>query len=115
METATLSNNLSCPWDMSSSRYYQKDNAIIGLFLSQSIIGVLVNIALIGSLLPNDVHIDPTVKVTLGINSIYKVLYSALINPLVLPVFTDLQYPQPFTSLSKHFYGDSDGHVNDCL
>ena len=116
MESTTLSNNLTSVCDKISSRYYHHDNVIIGLFLSQSLIGVLVNIALIGSLLPSGVQIDPTVKVTLTINSVYKVLYSAFINPLMMPVFTDLQYPQAFTSLSKHLYGHSnDEHVNDCL
>ena len=116
MESTTLSINLTSACDTISSRYYHHHNVIIGLFLSQSLIGVLVNIALIGSLLPSGVQIDPTVKVTLTINSVYKVLYSAFINPLMMPVFTDLQYPHTFTSLSKHLYGHSDDeHVNDCL
>ena len=115
MESTTLSNNSTFACDMISSRYYHHDNFIIGLFLSQSLIGVLVNIALIGSLLPSGVQIDPTVKVTLTLNSVYKVLYSAFINPLMMPVFTDLQYPKAFTSLSQHLYGHSDEHVNDCL
>ena len=116
MESTTLSNNLTSVCDKISARYYHHDNVIIGLFLAQSLIGVLVNIALIGSLLPSGVQIDPTGKVTLTINSVYKVLYSAFINPLMMPVFTYLQYPKTFTSLSKHLYGHSnDEHVNDCL